>query len=114
MRAGLPACSVWARVPHYVANAPNPKGALAILRKLEDLLDLSVDLGDLPEEARAWQRGVDELADDDTEVADYVRSLEEAKDTAELPEASGEAIAREFERYLRRRHTEGPEGGPTL
>jgi hypothetical protein len=50
-----------------------------------------------------WQEGVDELAGEDSEVAEYVRSLEEAKDTAELPEASGEAIAKEFERYLRRR-----------
>ncbi|NEE58100.1 hypothetical protein G3M55_77830, partial [Streptomyces sp. SID8455] len=33
------------------------------------------------------------------------------RDTAELPEASGEAIAREFERYLRRRDG-GPGPGP--
>ena len=57
------------------------------------------------EEARAWERGVDELAEQDTEVADYVRTLEEAKDATDLPEASGDAIAREFERYLRRRGT---------
>ena len=36
-------------------------------------------------------------------MADYVRALEETRDTADLPEASGEAIAREFERYLERR-----------
>ena len=53
--------------------------------------------------AVAWQHGVDELAGEDSEIGDYVRQLEEAKDTAELPEASGEAIAQEFERYLRRR-----------
>ena len=46
---------------------------------------------------------MDELAAEDPEVAEYVRTLEEAKDATELPEASGEAIAREFERYLRRR-----------
>ncbi len=63
-------------------------------------------LGDLPEEARAWQDGVDELAAEDEEVAEYVRQLEEARDTADLPEASGEAIAREFERFLRRRGTD--------
>jgi len=74
------------------------------LRRIEDLLDVSIPLGDLPEEARAWERGVDELARDDSEVAEYVRSLETAKDTVELPEASGDAIAREFERYLRRRN----------
>ena len=63
-----------------------------------------IPLGDLPEDARAWERGVDELAAEDTEVAEYVRTLEEAKDTAELPEATGDAIAREFERYLKRRN----------
>ena len=55
------------------------------------------------QEARAWERGVDELAEQDSEVAEYVRTLEEAKDATELPEASGDAIAAEFERYLRRR-----------
>jgi hypothetical protein len=105
--AGLPAVSVWAAVPHYVAQPPCPKATLALLRRIEDLLDLPVPLGELPEDARAWQRGVDELAREDEEVAAYVRSLEEALETAELPEASGEAIAREFERYLRRRD-EGP------
>jgi predicted ATP-grasp superfamily ATP-dependent carboligase len=105
--AGLPAVSFWASVPYYVSQAPCPKATLALLRQVEDLLDISVPLRDLPEEARAWQDGVDELAAKDSEVAEYVRSLEEVKDTAELPEASGEAIAREFERYLRRRD-EGP------
>jgi hypothetical protein len=108
--AGLSAASFWAAIPYYVAQPPCPKATLALLRRVEDVLDLSLPLGDLPDEARAWQDGVDELAAEDQEVADYVRSLEEAKDTAELPEASGEAIAKEFERYLRRRD-EGP-GGP--
>jgi hypothetical protein len=76
---------------------------LALLRALEDALDLTLPVGDLEDEAVAWERGVDELAHDDDEVAEYVRSLEEARDTADLPEASGDAIAREFERYLRRR-----------
>ncbi len=106
-RSGIPSMSVWAAVPHYVAQPPCPKATLALLHKIEDLLDFTVPMGDLPEEARAWERGVDELAEDDEEVAEYVRSLEEARDTADLPEASGEAIAREFERYLRRRGNEG-------
>jgi hypothetical protein len=54
---------------------------------------------------------VDELAGQDAEVADYVRALEEAKDATDLPEASGDAIAREFERYLRRRGDRGDRGG---
>ena len=102
-RSGWPAVSFWAAVPHYVAQPPCPKATLALLRKLEDLLDLPVPIGDLQEEARAWERGVDELARDDAEVAEYVRTLEQREDETDLPEASGEAIAREFERYLRRR-----------
>jgi len=106
--AGIPAVSLWAAVPHYVAQPPCPKATLALLGRIEDLLDVPVPLGDLPEESKAWQIGVDELAGEDDEIAAYVRTLEEAVDTAELPEASGDAIAREFERYLRRRNVEPP------
>jgi proteasome assembly chaperone (PAC2) family protein len=105
--AGIPAVSLWAAVPHYVAQPPSPKATLALLHSVEDILDISLPLADLPDEARAWERGVDELAEQDSEVADYVRTLEEAKDAADLPEASGDAIAREFERYLRRRGDRG-------
>jgi proteasome assembly chaperone (PAC2) family protein len=108
VRTDMPAVSFWAAVPHYVAQPPCPKATLALLGQIEDLLEVSIPLGDLPEDARAWERGVDELASEDEEIGDYVRALEETRDTAELPEASGEAIAREFERYLKRRdHPEG-------
>jgi len=102
----IPAVSFWAAVPHYVAQPPCPKATLALVGLIEDLLEVSIPLGDLPEESRAWERGVDELAEEDEEIGDYVRALEETRDTAELPEASGEAIAREFERYLKRRDTD--------
>ncbi|MFF7159082.1 PAC2 family protein [Streptomyces sp. NPDC008139] len=107
--AGIPAVSLWAAVPHYVSQPPNPKATLALLNRLEDLLDLRIPQGELPEDARAWQVGVDQLAAEDSEVAEYVQTLEEARDTAELPEASGEAIAKEFERYLRRRDPQAGE-----
>jgi predicted ATP-grasp superfamily ATP-dependent carboligase len=106
---GLPGLSLWAAVPHYVGQPPSPKATLALLRRVEETLDVTIPLEDLPEDARAWEHGVDELAEEDGEIGEYVRQLEDAKDTAELPEASGDAIAREFERYLRRR---GDESGP--
>lgn len=99
----IPVASLWATVPHYVAQPPCPKATLSLLGPLEELLDVSIPLGDLPEEARAWERGVDELAAEEEEIGAYVRALEEARDTSDLPEASGEAIAREFQRYLKRR-----------
>ncbi|WP_249411315.1 PAC2 family protein [Nocardioides faecalis] len=107
VKVDLPAVSFWAAVPHYVAQPPCPKATLALLGKLEDLLEMPIPLGDLPDDAIAWERGVDELAEEDEDIADYVRSLEESRDTVDLPEASGEAIAREFERYLKRRGREG-------
>jgi proteasome assembly chaperone (PAC2) family protein len=107
---GLPALSAWAAVPHYAGGAPSPKATLALVNRLEELLECVIDDTELVEQARAWERGVDELAASDDEVAEYVQSLEQAQDTADLPEASGDAIAREFERYLRRRGRGGPEG----
>ncbi|NKX53943.1 PAC2 family protein [Arthrobacter mobilis] len=104
--AGIPTVSLWAAVPHYVGQAPSPKAELALLHRIEDILQVPLETSVLSEEAEAWERGVDELATEDPEVAAYVRQLEEAKDTAELPEATGESIAREFERYLKKRRKE--------
>ncbi len=106
---GVPAVSIWSAIPHYIAGSPCPKASLALLGKVEALLDLQIPEGDLPELARAWQRGADELSEEDPEVAEYVHSLEEQRDTADLPEASGDAIAAEFERYLKRRNKNHPD-----
>ncbi len=65
-------------------------------------------LADLPERARQWERSVDELAAEDSDVAEYIAALEEREPATDLPEASGEAIAKEFERYLRRGGDEPP------
>lgn len=101
--SGIPTVSLWAAVPHYVAQSPSPKAQLGLMRKLEDLLSLKLPLDELVEDAEAWERGVNELSEDDPEIAAYVAKLEEAKDTTDLPEATGDAIAQEFERFLRRR-----------
>ncbi len=102
--AGIPTVSVWAACPHYVASPPNPKATLALLSHLEDLLGGPIDLGDLAARAEMWERSVDDLAADDPDVAEYIENLESASDAHE-PEVSGDAIAAEFQRYLRRRDT---------
>ena len=107
VRAGFTTISLWASVPHYVAAPPNPKATLALLQRIEDVLDESLSLGDLPELTNAWERGVNELTADDPDITEYVEALEEKTDASDLPEEIGEAIANEFERYLRRR---GPGG----
>ncbi|WP_226082257.1 PAC2 family protein [Mycetocola spongiae] len=97
---GIPTLSVWASVPHYVHNAPSPKATLALIDKLEELLDIVIPRGELLTEATAWEEGVNALAGEDPDMAGYIRQLEQARDTVEAPEASGEAIAQEFQRYL--------------
>jgi hypothetical protein len=76
---------------------------LALVNRLDDLLGVRIPIDELQEEALAWEVGVDQLSLEDADVAQYVQGLEEQQDAADLPEASGDAIAREFERYLRRR-----------
>lgn len=110
VQAGIPAVSYWAEVPHYVSQAQVPKAAVALLHRIEEALDVEVPLGVLPEKAEEWERTVSEMADADDEVREYVRQLEEqasesdAEDTqAGLRDTSGDSIAADFERYLRRR-----------
>ncbi|NNH69405.1 PAC2 family protein [Nocardia uniformis] len=108
VKAGVPAVSFWAAVPHYVSQPPNPKAVIALLHRVEDVLDVEVPLGGLPKQAEEWEEAVNEMTTGDEEIAEYVRSLEERGDAEiDLNEAmakiDGDAIAAEFEKYLRRR-----------
>lgn len=109
---GISTLSIWASVPHYVHNAPSPKAMLALIDKLEEIIDVVIPRGDLVDEAAAWQTGIDALAGEDEDMAAYIHQLEQARDTVDSPEASGEAIANEFEKYLRRRGDGRNDGKP--
>src|SRR3954467_4642605 len=106
--AGLPAASLWAAVPHYVAVAPNPKGALALLRRLESLVGVTVDATELEDAAGDYERQVSRAVELDPDVQAFVERLERAAaeenarpDPGSLP--SGDVLAREFQRFLRQR-----------
>ena len=101
-RRDLDAVSLWAAVPHYVSTPPSPKASLALVNSLEDFLEISITQGDLPERAASWEKQVDQMAAEDSEVGDYVKQLESSKDSSDIPEMSGEILAREVERFLRR------------
>ena len=103
---GLPVTSLWAAVPHYVAQSPCPPAVLGLLSAVEEVVSMSLPQGDYPDQSRAWVRRCDELAADDEDLRTYIEALQEQYDAEELPQTTGEAIAREFERYLRRRATE--------
>ena len=100
-RAGIPTMSVWASVPHYVHHAPSPKATLAIIDRLEEIVDVTIPRGSLVDEAEAWVANVDSLSEDDEDMAAYIQGLERSRDAFDSPEASGEALAQEFERFLR-------------
>ena len=102
-RGGLTCVTLWASVPHYVATPPSPKATLSLLNRVEDLIDEALDPGEIPELAKAWERGVDELASSDPDVAEYISDLAEQQDAEDLPDTTGDTLAAEFQRYLRRR-----------
>jgi hypothetical protein len=107
--AGIPTASLWANVPHYVAgHTPSPKATLALLDRLSELTGAEIPRGELPAEALAWEASIDAAAADDEEMTEYIHQLERTRDTWDSPEASGDAIAQEFERYLRRGGGENP------
>lgn len=100
---GIPVLSLWGSVPHYVHNTSNPKAALTFLNELSNLTDFSFDTTALAGLAFDWERSIDEMAQGDDEMAAYVSQLEKNRDSMENEEVSGDALAREFERYLRQR-----------
>ena len=111
--AGMPSASLWASVPHYVAAAPNPKAALALVRKLESLVGVSVDAEELENAAADYERQVSLAVQSDPDVQAFVERLERAAEEEEpdiepqdLP--SGDVIARDFQRFLRQRGPDQP------
>lgn len=109
-QAGLPSASLWAAVPHYIAATPNPKAALALVRKLEGLVGVAVDGSDLESAAADYDRQVNVAVQSDPDVQAFVERLELAagEETDDEPTSlpSGETIARDLQRFLRQRGDE--------
>ena len=116
--AGLPSVSLWAAVPHYVSLAPSPRAALALCRRLGELLGTDIDVAELEQAAEEYGEQVSEAVASDAETAAYVEELERRVDMLEAAEElpSGESLAAELTRFLRERDEEedGGEsaGGP--
>ena len=103
-RRGIPSASLWAAVPHYVAAVPNPKAALALLRRLEGLIGVAVEASGLEEESESYESQVSRAVAANPEIEELVKRLEqEQSERLDLEEdvPSGESLARDFERYLR-------------
>lgn len=98
--ADIDSVSLWVQVPHYVHSAPSPKATLAILDKLEELLDIVIPRGELFSQATEWESNINRIAANDDDMTRYIRSLEDARDEALAAETTGDALAAEFEKFL--------------
>ena len=116
LKAGIPTASLWGNVPHYLSARPNIKVSLAMLRQLNRVFHLDMDLRRVERQASRFEAQVNEAVAGNAEITAYVQKLEEAigrsgeEDTTpptELP--SGEAVVRELEEFLRRKQGEEPE-----
>jgi len=108
-RRGVTSASLWAAVPHYVAAVPNPKAALALLRRLEGFTGVAADASELEEAIERYERQVDRAVSANPEIEELVQRLEEEQDENPEPAEdvpSGDAIARDFQRFLRQRTDE--------
>lgn len=102
----VPAASVWVSVPHYVSSPPNPKAQEALLTEMEAILRITLDHAGIPDEAERWASAVDQLSQQDPDIAEYIEQLEEARDAEEVEGATGDTIAAELEKFLRKQGDE--------
>jgi proteasome assembly chaperone (PAC2) family protein len=110
----IASASLWAAVPHYVAAVPNPKAALALLRRLEDLTGIAVEASELEDAVDRFDRQVDRAVESNPEIRELVQRLEAEQeetfgDGGDVP--SGDSIAQEFQRFLRQRGDDPGEPG---
>lgn len=102
----LPTASLWAQVPAYVHQSPSPKVTLALLSEIERILKIETNHGTLADDAFAWERGIDEIAEADDEMSGYIEQLEKTRDELKSAEGSGDILASEFEKFLKESYKE--------
>jgi proteasome assembly chaperone (PAC2) family protein len=105
--AGFATASLWANVPHYISAVENPRATLALVHRVNRLLDGPLDVRELEEATTQFDAQLAEVLAQNRKVASYVRKLEakdaEADDvnelSGELPSADN--LVAEIERFLR-------------
>src|ERR687895_1089421 len=106
----LASVSFWASVPHYLSSVPSAPAALALLQSLSNLLGTSFDTAHLESSSEDYQRQVSVAVAQDSDLASYVRTLEERYDaqteSGERNLPSGDELAKELERFLQEKGEE--------
>lgn len=115
-KAGIGAASFWGQAPHYLSASPNPMVTLSILRRLDEVLDLGLDLQELSGEAETFVSQVNEAVSHDPEATSYINSLESQSDDDDDDDESspetfrhqantGKGLIQDVEEFLRRRRS---------
>lgn len=101
---GIPAISLWAATPHYLAANPNPKAMLALLSKAQQLLEVPFDTTELEVAVGEFQARVDEAMAENEEFVGYVKRLEEeSPEMSSIDPTEGDGLISEIEDFLRER-----------
>jgi len=116
-RSGIPSASFWANVPHYISAAPNPKAALALVKRVETFLHFTLDTTELSTQAFTFDTKVAQAVAENPQMAAYVRQLEAREQQEEGFEmepapkgngggnghANGKDMEAELQRFLQQR-----------
>jgi len=101
---GIPAVSLWAATPHYLAANPNPNAMLALLDRAASVAGIDVDTTELAAAAAEFQSRVDAALEHNDEFAEYVRQLEDESESGPVdPAFGGDMLVTEIEDFLRDR-----------
>lgn len=109
--AGINGASLWAHAPHYLSASPNPHVTLGVLRRLDDLLDLQLDLHEPREEADKFLAEVNEAVEHDPEATSYIHMLEAQDDEEADDDSDRERDNEDRDLFRRPRPGSGPTGG---
>ena len=104
---GIPAVGFWAQVPHYAS--PYAGGAIALVRRVETHLTVTIGAGDLEELDAQQRKTLQEIIAANPQAQEYVERLESVVGEQEIPAADN--IGEEVKRFLRNRGRPN-EGGP--
>jgi len=117
--ASLPSASLWAAVPAYASQIPSPKAAAALISRAGEIIGTPAPVGLLQQAIETYERRVNQIVDEDEDLAAYVERLdssgegdyedEEDEDDGQMSfdfdednaEVSAASLADEVEQFLR-------------
>ena len=115
----LPSASLWAAVPAYASQIPSPKAAAALISRAGEIIGTPAPIGLLQQAIETYERRVNQIVDEDEDLAAYVERLdssgegdygdEDDEDDGQMSfdfdednaEVSAASLADEVEQFLR-------------